>query len=100
MIFGMCNICVIQRRNVIYLYNKKSHLDQLFHCQFPDMMSLGELQISFPLFFCTKNSPNDIISGTLTVKKLINISYFVIKIHYISSQNDPNITHTKNYIWG
>ena len=27
------------------------------------MMSLGELQISFPLFFCTKNSPNDIISG-------------------------------------
>jgi hypothetical protein len=21
-------------------------------------------------------------------------------IYYISSQNDPNITHTKNYIWG
>jgi nucleobase transporter 1/2 len=33
MIFGMCNIWVIRRRNVIYLYNKKSHLDQLFHCQ-------------------------------------------------------------------
>ena len=33
MIFGMCNIWVIRRRNVIYLYDKKSHVDQLFHCQ-------------------------------------------------------------------
>ena len=32
-IFGMCNIWVIRRRNVTYFYNKKSHLDQLFHCQ-------------------------------------------------------------------
>jgi hypothetical protein len=32
-IFCMCNIWVILRRNVIYLYNKKPHLDQLFHCQ-------------------------------------------------------------------
>jgi hypothetical protein len=53
MIFGMCNIWVI-RRNVIYLYNKKSRLDQLFQSQVPDMMSLGELQISFPLFFVPK----------------------------------------------
>jgi hypothetical protein len=29
----MCNIWVILRRNVMYLYNKKPHLDQLFHCQ-------------------------------------------------------------------
>jgi hypothetical protein len=64
------------------------------------MMSLGELQISFPLFFCTKNSPNDNISGTLTVKKLMKMRFFTIKIHYISSQNDPNITQTKNYILG
>jgi hypothetical protein len=33
MIFGTRNIWVIRRRNVIYLYNKKSHLDQLFHRQ-------------------------------------------------------------------
>jgi hypothetical protein len=33
MIFGMCNIWVIRRKNVLYLYNKKSHLDQHFHCQ-------------------------------------------------------------------
>jgi ABC-type sulfate transport system permease subunit len=33
MIFGMCNIWVIRRRNFIYLYSKKSYLDQLFHCQ-------------------------------------------------------------------
>ena len=26
--------------------------------------------------------------------------FFTFKIHYISSQNDPNITHTKNYIQG
>jgi hypothetical protein len=32
-IFGMCNILVILRRNVMYLYSKKPHLDQLFHRQ-------------------------------------------------------------------
>ena len=32
-IFGMGNILVILRRNVIYRYSKKPHLDQLFHCQ-------------------------------------------------------------------
>ena len=32
-IFGMCNIGVILRRNEIYLYSKKPNLDQLFHCQ-------------------------------------------------------------------
>ena len=33
MIFCMGNIWVILRRNVIYLYSKKPHLDQLFNCQ-------------------------------------------------------------------
>ena len=28
----------------------------------------------------------------LTVKKLIKIGFFIIKIYYISSLNDPNIT--------
>jgi hypothetical protein len=32
----------------------------------------------------------------LTVKKLSKTRFFTIKIYYISSQNDPNITHTKN----
>jgi hypothetical protein len=38
---------------------------------------------------------------TLTVKKLIKLNFVIIKIYYISSSNDPNITHTKkNHIWG
>jgi hypothetical protein len=32
---------------------------------------------------------------TLTVKKLIKMGFFIIKIYYISSSNDPNITQTK-----
>ena len=64
------------------------------------MMSLGELQISFSLFFLYQNSPNDVTSGTLTVKKLTKMCFFTVKMYYISSQNDPNITHTENYIWG
>ncbi len=46
MIFVICNIWVILRRNVIYLHSKNPDLDQLSF-QLPDMMSLGELQISF-----------------------------------------------------
>ena len=70
--------------------------------KFPDMMSLGEfLQISFPLFFhCTKNSPNENISRNFGSEKVDQDEVFAIKIHCISSQNDPNITHTKNYILG
>ena len=64
------------------------------------MMSLGELQISSPVF-CTKNTPIDIISGNFDSEKVDQDEvFYYIKIHYISSQNDPNITHTKNYIWG
>ena len=50
------------------------------------MMSLGELQISFPFFFCTKNSP--IMTSyleILTVKKLTKMRFFTINIYYISS---------------
>ena len=32
------------------------------------------------------------------MKKLIKMGFFIIKIYYISSSNDPNITHTKNHI--
>jgi hypothetical protein len=37
---------------------------------------------------------------TLTVTKLIKMGFFVIKIYYISSSDDPNITHSKNRICG
>jgi hypothetical protein len=36
---------------------------------------------------------------TLTVKKLKK-GFFTVNIYYISSSNDPNITHTKNRIGG
>ena len=36
---------------------------------------------------------------TLTVKKLVQMGFFIIKIYYISSSNDQNITHTKNHIY-
>ena len=32
-IFDTCNTWVTLRRNIIYLYSKNPHLDQLFHCQ-------------------------------------------------------------------
>jgi hypothetical protein len=35
---------------------------------------------------------------TLTVKKLIKMGFFIIKILCISSSDDPNNTHTKNHI--
>jgi hypothetical protein len=62
------------------------------------MMSSGEFQISFPLFFVPKVHLMTSYPETLTVKKLIKMRYFTIKIHYIFSQNEPNVTHTKNYI--
>jgi hypothetical protein len=43
------------------------------------MMSLAELQISFPLFFCTKNSPNGIISGNFDSEKVDQDGIFLLK---------------------
>jgi hypothetical protein len=48
------------------------------------MMSLGELQISFPLFFCTKNSPNDLISGNFDSEKVDQDEVFYYKLRYIT----------------
>ena len=59
---------------------------------------MGELQISFPLFFVPKIHLMISYPETLTVKKLIRMGFFIIKIYYISSSNDPNNTHTKNHI--
>ena len=44
-IFGMCNIWVILRRNVMYLYSKNLILINLFTVKVPDMMSLGEFLV-------------------------------------------------------
>ena len=81
MIFGMCSIWVIRRRNVMYLYNKKLYFDQLFHCQSFRicMMSLGELQISFPLFFSPKIHLMTSYPETSTVKKLTKMRFFYYK---------------------
>jgi hypothetical protein len=49
------------------------------------MMSLGELQISSPVF-CTKNTPNDIISRNFDSEKVDQDEvFYYIKIHLISS---------------
>jgi hypothetical protein len=63
------------------------------------MMSLGELQISFPLFFVPEIHLMTSYLETLTVKKLIKMRFFTINIYYISSQNGLYITHTKKYTW-
>jgi hypothetical protein len=48
------------------------------------MMSLGELQISFPLFFCTKNAPNNIISGNFNGEKVDQdeVFYYKYLLHF------------------
>jgi hypothetical protein len=43
------------------------------------MMSLGELQISFPLFFCIKNPPNDLISRNFDSEKIDQDEVFYYK---------------------
>jgi hypothetical protein len=82
MIVGLRNIWIILRRNVIYFIVKKPRrLSKL-----PDMMSVicGILGAENKRkLIC--NSPNDVISETLMVKKSIKINFFNIKIHYISS---------------
>jgi hypothetical protein len=63
-------------------------------------MSLGELQISFPLFFCTKNSPNDIISGNIDSEKVDQDEVFYCKdtLHFFS-ESPKYYTYQKLYLW-
>ena len=65
-----------------------------------DMMSLGEFLVQKNKGKLICNSPNDIISGNFDSEKVDQDGIFIIKIYYISSSNDPNITHTKNHIRG
>jgi hypothetical protein len=66
--FGMCNTWVILRRNVIYLYSKKPHLDQLFHCRSSRYVS-----------------PNDIISANFDSEKVDQDGIFYCKdvLHFV-----------------
>jgi hypothetical protein len=96
-IFGMCNIWLILRRNVMYLYNKKPRLDQLFHCQ---SSRYGVIR----WIFGTKNKGKlicniDLMTSyaqTLTVKKLIKMGFFYHKdiLHFFFEWS-KYITHTK-----
>jgi hypothetical protein len=64
------------------------------------MMSFGEFLVrktqenAFAIHLMTS------YPETLTVKTLIKMGFFIVKIYYISSSNDPNNTHTKNHISG
>ena len=68
-----------------YGLSGKTHLYRHFCCD--------ELQISFPLFFASKIHLVTPYPAISTVKKFI-------RMYYISSRNDPNITHTKSRIAG
>ena len=41
------------------------------------MMSLDDIKISFSLFFCSKNLPNDIIFETLTMKSQQDEEFYI-----------------------
>ena len=64
------------------------------------MMSLGELQISFPLFFVPKIHLMTSYPETLTVKKFIKMRFFTIKIPYISSYRMTQILQIPKIIFG
>jgi hypothetical protein len=64
------------------------------------MMSLDELQISFHLFFVPKVRLMTSYPETLTMKKLIKMSYFTIEIYYINFflEWPKNYTYKKSYL--
>jgi hypothetical protein len=94
-VFGMCNIWVILRRNII-----KPRPAQFFHIQ-SFQIRCHQMKCKFVfLSFVPKNLSNDIISGIFDCKKVDQDLFYHkdIYMYYISSQNDPNITHTKNHL--
>jgi hypothetical protein len=105
-IFVFCNIWVILRRNVIYLYSKKPPLDQLFHCQssrYDVIRWIFGTKNKGELF---RNSPNDIISGNFDSEKVDqdgifyckDILYFDLQFFFEWPKLYCDYTHTKNYI--
>jgi hypothetical protein len=66
------------------------------------MMSLGELEMSLPLFFCPKNWPRDLISGNFDSEKVYHDEVFYYKdtLHLFLEWPQYYTYSTKNYIWG
>jgi hypothetical protein len=64
------------------------------------MMSLGELQISFPLFFCTKNSANDLISGNFDSEKVDEDEVFLLLRYITFLLRMTQILHKPKIIFG
>jgi hypothetical protein len=96
--FGMCNIWVILRRKVMYLYSKKHHLDQLFHCQ------SSRYDVIRWIFYTNNkgkiicNSPNDIISGNFDNEKVDQDGIFYYKdILHFFFQWPKYYTYQKSY---
>jgi hypothetical protein len=99
MIFGMGNIWVILRRNVMYLYSKNPHLGQLFHCQ-------NSRYDVIRWIFGTKNkgklicnSPNDIISANFDSEKVDQDGIFYYKdiLHFFFEWH-KHYTYKKSYL--
>ena len=96
----MCNISVILRRNVMYLYSQKPHLDQLFHCQSSRYHVIRWI-------FGTKNkgklicnSSNDIISGNFDSEKVDQDGIFYYKdILHFFFQWPKYYTYQKSILW-
>ena len=79
MIFGLCNIWVILRRNVIYLNSKKTSSSSTFSLsKFPDMRSLAEFLVQKNKGKLICNSPNDIISGHFDSEKVDQDGIFLL----------------------
>jgi hypothetical protein len=96
MIFG--NIWVILRRNVMYLYSKKPHLAQRFHCQCFWMWCYFWYKEQRKLI-C--NSPNDIISGNFDGEKVDQDGIFYYKEWYITFLlRMTQILHIQRIIFG
>jgi hypothetical protein len=85
--FVMCDRWVIRRRNVIYIYSKKPHLDQLFfRCQ---NVRIWRHKMNCKLvssFCCTKFHLMTSYLETLTVKKL-------------TTEWPKYYTYQKSYLW-
>ena len=75
----MCNIWVILSRNVMYLYSKKSHLDQPFHCQSSRYDVIRWIFGAKNKGNLICNSPNDIISANFDSEKVDQDGIFYYK---------------------
>ena len=78
-------------KTVLYIINRKIH-----GClEIPDLfLVLNMISHSFAAL------TREISCSTLEINLVFPRTHVLFSIYYISSSNDPNITHTKNHIWG